>query len=93
MLPKKQPGAADAEQRRGRFSQWMLDRMASIRENAPVTSVQAASASSSQSPVYSREKREKHKKAQRKAHSENGDGLMDRIRAWWEKVLKEARKK
>jgi len=93
LLPKKQASAAEPEQRRGRFSQWMLDRMASIRDNVSGAESTATPSSNGAAASTGREKKDKSKKAQRKAAPVNENGFFHKIRVMWDKVLKEARKK
>jgi YidC/Oxa1 family membrane protein insertase len=93
LLPKKQPGAVDTEQRRGRFSQWMLDRMSLLRDGVSNSEATSPAAYSAPAAGAGRDRREKSKKPQRKGTSENGNGMLHKLRAWWDKVLKEARKK
>src|SRR5262249_45936054 len=69
LLPKKQAaGGAEPPARRGRFSQWMLDRMQSARDGVSSTSVTATPPSNGSSAAnISRERRPAAKKLQRKA--------------------------
>jgi YidC/Oxa1 family membrane protein insertase len=96
LLPKKQPGTGSElpEPKRGRFSQWMLDRMDSIRtgQSNAITSTQPAP----NGPATNRDNRDKRKpsRPERKGASTNGTGgTFQKLRDWWDKVLKEARKK
>jgi YidC/Oxa1 family membrane protein insertase len=94
LIPKKQASAAEPEQRRGRFSQWMLDRMASIRDNVSgAESTTATPSTNGATANTGREKKDKSKKAHRKAAPANEDGFFHKLRVMWDKVLKEARKK
>jgi YidC/Oxa1 family membrane protein insertase len=96
LLPKKQPGGSPElpEPKRGRFSQWMLDRMDSIR--AGQSNAVTATPPVSNGPTTNRDNRDKRKpkRPERKGASTNGtDGAFQKLRDWWDKVLKEARKK
>jgi YidC/Oxa1 family membrane protein insertase len=96
LLPKKQPAAGgnEPEPRRGRFSQWMLDRMQGGGEN--ITARPPASNGPTPRDA-SRDRREKTRRGQGKSARDgaaaNSNGMFSKIRAWWQQVLKEARKK
>jgi YidC/Oxa1 family membrane protein insertase len=96
LLPKKQPvaGGNEPEAKRGRFSQWMLDRMQAGGDH--ITARPPAS-NGPASRDTSRDKRDKTRRGQGKGTRDgaaaNSNGMFKKIRAWWQQVLKEARKK
>jgi YidC/Oxa1 family membrane protein insertase len=94
LLPKKQPGGPDRpDQPRGRFSQWMLERMQAVRDSS--ASAGSTLPPSSNGPTqYPNIGKRNPKKPQRKpAPVTNPNGMLHRLRAWWQQLLKEARKK
>ncbi len=99
LLPKKQAGATEPttpDQPRGRLSQWVLDRMQAARE-AQGGTIGGPSTGTGAAPADSRERRVPPKRPQRKpgreAPAQNGTGFFHKIQAWWQQLLKEARKK
>ncbi|HMF12958.1 MAG TPA: YidC/Oxa1 family membrane protein insertase, partial [Gemmataceae bacterium] len=94
LLPKKQPGGPDRpDQPRGRFSQWMLERMQAVRDGS--ASAGSTSPPSSNGPTQNPNigKRNPKKPQRKPAPVTNSNGMLHRLRAWWQQVLKEARKK
>jgi hypothetical protein len=94
LLPKKQPGGPDRpEQPRGRFSQWMLERMQAVRDGS--ASAGSTSPPSSNGPTQNPNigKRNPKKPQRKPAPVTNSNGMLHRLRAWWQQLLKEARKK
>jgi YidC/Oxa1 family membrane protein insertase len=103
LLPKKAPatgGPALPEPSRGRFAQWMLDRLNAAREgqSGAVTTTPPASNGATPSTPASDANRDKRKpkRPQRKpgpVTADGSNGTFRKLRAWWQQVLKEARKK
>src|SRR5262249_49438193 len=91
LLPKKSAvgGSQLPQQPRGRFAQWMLDRMQAVGDGTPAP----ASGNGAGTPTVARDKRPPKKPQRKPAPAANGNGVLNKLRAWWHQVLKEARKK